>query len=139
MRTTQWTRRLAVTGAAAGIGLAVVGVGTASAQGDPTAGPAPITISAAQVQQLCETKLPPLKTKVTKLATWINAGPTVAGSTQWLHAQAQQAAANGHPARADILNGRAERRTGVLTILQDIQTKINDFDAAHCAYLGSGK
>lgn len=141
MRTTL-ARRLAVTGCAVGVGLAV-GVGTAGAQRDPsaypTSGPAPITISAAQVRQLCEVKLPPLKAEATKLINWINAGPTVAGSTQWLHAQAQQAQANGHPARADILNGRAERRTGVLTIVQDIQTKINNFDTAHCAYLGSGK
>jgi hypothetical protein len=137
MRTTQWVRRLAVTGCAAGIGLAVVGVSTASAQGDPT-GPAPITISAAEVQQLCEVKVPPIKAEVTKLVTWINAGPTVTGSTQWLHAQAQKAQAGGHPALADILNGRAERRTGVLVILQGIQTKIDNFDSAHCAYLGGG-
>ncbi|HEX4701320.1 MAG TPA: hypothetical protein VH352_04260 [Pseudonocardiaceae bacterium] len=138
MRTTQWTRRLAVTGCVAGIGLAVAGVGTAVAQGDPTTGPAPITISAAEVKQLCEVKVPPIKAEVTKLINWIDAGPTVAGSTQWLQAQAQQAQAGGHPVRADFLNGRLDRRAGVLAILQGIQAKINDFDSAHCAYLGSG-
>lgn len=137
---TQWVRRLAVTGCAAGIGLAVAGAGSASAQGDPTTtGPAPITISAAQVAQLCEQRVPKLKAEVTKLIGRIDGGPTEVGSTQWLHAQAQQAQANGHPARADVLNGRAERRTGVLTVLQDVQTKLDTFTSAHCGYLNGGK
>lgn len=141
MRTTRWAR-LAVTGCAVAVGMAVVGVGTAAAQGDPLtapSGPSPITISAAQVQQICEQTLPPIKAEATKLINWINAGPTTPGSTQWLHGQAQQAQSNGHPALADILDGRAERRSGVLIILQDIQTKINQFDQAHCAYLDGGK
>lgn len=141
MSTIQWVRRLAVTGCAVGLGFVVAGVGVAGAQGGPSdtpTGPAPITISAGEVAQLCQDRIPPLKAEVTKLINLINGGPTVVGSTAWLHAQAQQAQANGHPARADILNGRAERRSGVLIILQDVQTKINQFDAAHCAYLGNG-
>jgi hypothetical protein len=137
MSTIQWVRRLAVTGCAAGVGLAVAGAGSASAQGDPsTTQPAPITISSAQVQQLCDQRVPKLKAEVTKLINRIDGGPTVKGSTQWLQAQAQQAKSNGHPARADILDGRAERRTGVLTILQDVQTKLDNFTGAHC---GSGQ
>ena len=127
---------MAVTGCAAGIGLGLVGVGSASAQGDPSTQPAPITISSAQVQQLCDTRVPKLKAEVTKLISRIDGGPTVVGSTQWLQAQAQQAKSNGHPARADFLDGRAERRTGVLTILQDVRTKLDNFASAHC---GSGQ
>jgi HAMP domain-containing protein len=66
MSTTQWVRRLAVTGRAAGI-VATAGAGTASAQGDPTTGPAPITISSAQVEQLCEQRVPKLTAEVGKL------------------------------------------------------------------------
>lgn len=133
MQMRQWTRRLAATGCAAGIGLAVIGAGTANAQGgDPTTQPAPITIGSAEVEQLCE-RVPPLEAKVDALINRINAGPDVTGSTQWLHAEAQQARVNGHPARADMLDGRAERRTGVLTILRDVRTGLTDFSTAHCA------
>lgn len=139
MSTIGWARRLAVTGCAAGITLAVAGAGSAAAQGDPTTGPAPITISPTEVAQLCQQQVPTLKAEVTKLINWINAGPTVVGSTQWLHAQAQQAQSNNHPARADVLNGRADRRSGVLVVLQDVQTKLADFTSAHCGYLNGGK
>lgn len=140
MSTIDWARRVAITGCA-GLGLAVAGAGIAAAQGGPAdtpTGPAPITISSGEVAQLCQDRIPPLKAEVTKLINWINAGPTQPGSTAWLHAQAQQAQSGHHPALADILNGRAERRTGVLTILRNVQTKIDQFDAAHCAYLGNG-
>lgn len=133
MSTSQWARRAAVTGCAAGIGLAVVGVGTASAQGGPTStAPAPITISSAQVEQWCDHDVPTLTEKVDKLIDRINGGPTEVGSTQWLHAQAQHAQANGHAARADFLDARAERRTGVLTILNKVQARLNDFTTKHC-------
>jgi hypothetical protein len=140
MSTIGWARRLTVAGVA-GIGLVGVGAGVASAQGSststtPSTQPAPITISSAQVQKLCDTRVPKLKAEVTKLINRIDGGPDVQGSTQWLHAKAQQAQAKGHTGRADILNGRAERRTGVLTILQKTQTKLNDFSSAHC---GGGK
>lgn len=141
--TIQWVRRLAVTGCAAGLGLAVAGVGVAAAQGGPIGtptptGPAPITISAGEVAHLCQDRIPPLKAKVTKLINLIDAGPTTVGSTAWLHAEAQQARSAGRTARADILDGRAERRGGVLVILQNVQNKIDQFDSARCAYLGSG-
>ena len=133
MSTSQWVRRAAVTGCAAGIGLAAAGVGTANAQGGPTTtAPAPITISSAQVQQWCDHDVPTLTEKVDKLVDRINGGPTEVGSTQWLHAQAQRAKANGHPARADFLDSRAERRTGVLTILNKVRTRLQDFTAQHC-------
>lgn len=139
MTTTQWVRRLAVTGCAAGIGLAVAGAGSASAQGDPTTtGPAPITISSQQVAQLCEQRVPKLKAEVTKLVDRIDGGPTEVGSTQWLHAQAQQAQADGHTARADLLNGRASRRSGLLTVLRDVRTKLDHFTSEHCGYLNGG-
>jgi hypothetical protein len=132
MSTSQWARRAAVTGCAAGLGLAVT-AGTASAQGDPsTTAPAPITISSAQVQQWCEHQVPALTAEVTTLVDRIDGGPTDVGSTQWLRAQAQRAKANGHQARADILDGRAERRTGVLTVLQRIRTRLTDFTTNHC-------
>ncbi|HEX5401915.1 MAG TPA: hypothetical protein VFX16_06395 [Pseudonocardiaceae bacterium] len=137
MSTTQWVRRLAVTGCAAGIGLAVAGAGSASAQGDPpSTQPAPITISSAQVEQLCTQRVPKLRAEVTKLINRIDGGPTEQGSTRWLQAQATKAKANGHPARADFLDGRAERRTGVLTILRNVRTKLDNFTSAHC---GSGQ
>jgi hypothetical protein len=139
MRTTQWTRRLAVTGCAAGIGLAVVGAGTASAQGDPSATPAPITISSAQVQQLCEQRVPKLEAEVNKLITRIDGGPDVVGSTQWLQAQATKASGNGRSERAKVINNRLDRRTGVLSTLQGVKTKLTDFTTAHCGYLGDGK
>jgi hypothetical protein len=136
MSTSQWARRAAVTGCAAGLAVAI-GTGTAAAQGDPTTtAPAPITISSAQVQQWCDHQVPALTEKVTKLVDRINAGPTEIGSTQWLRAKAQQARAAGHPARADFLDGRAERRTGVLTILNRVKTRLADFTAEHC---GGGK
>lgn len=133
MTTTQWVRRLAVTGCAAGIGLAVAGAGSASAQGDPTTttGPAPITISSQQVAQLCEQRVPKLKAEVTKLVDRIDGGPTEVGSTQWLHAQAQQAQADGHTARADLLSG-------LLTVLRDVRTKLDHFTSEHCGYLNGG-
>ncbi|HEX3650639.1 MAG TPA: hypothetical protein VHV49_19615 [Pseudonocardiaceae bacterium] len=133
MSTSQWARRVAVTGCAAGVGLAIAGAGTASAQGDPTTtAPAPITISSAQVEQWCDHTVPSLTTKVNKLIDRIDGGPTSVGSTQWLRAQADRARANGHPARADVLDGRAERRTGVLTILNKVKTRLNDFTTRHC-------
>lgn len=139
MTTTQWVRRLAVTGCAAGIGLAVAGAGSAAAQGDPTTtGPAPITISSQQVAQLCQQRVPKLTTEVTTLIDRIEGGPTEVGSTQWLHAQAQRAQADGHPARADVLNGRASRRSGLLTVLRDVRTKLDHFTSEHCGYLDGG-
>ena len=140
MSTSQWVRRLAVTGCAAGVGLAVVGVSTASAQGDePTTGPAPITISSAQVKQLCEQRVPKLTDEVNKLVNRIDGGPTVAGSTQWLQAKAKQAQSNGHDARAKVINGRVDRRESVLTTLKNVQTKLGDFTTAHCGYLDGDK
>jgi hypothetical protein len=134
MSTVGWTRRVAVTGCAAGIGLAVIGTGSAAAQGSTpgTTRPAPITISSAQVQQLCDVRVPKLKAEVAKLVGRIDGGAGVPGSTAWLKQRAQQAQAAGRTARADILDGRAERRTGVLTILRRIQTKLDDFATAHC-------
>jgi hypothetical protein len=138
MSTTQWVRRLAVTGCAAGV-VAVAGAGAASAQGDPTTGPAPITISSAQVEQLCEQRVPKLTDEVGKLISRIDGGPTETGSTRWLQARARQAQANGHTARADVLNGRVDRRTGLLTVLQDVRTKLTNFTTAHCGYSDGGQ
>jgi hypothetical protein len=138
MSTTQWVRRLAVTGCATGV-VAVAGAGVASAQGDPSTGPAPITISSAQVEQLCEQRVPKLTDEVGKLISRINGGPTEAGSTQWLQARAKQAQANGHAARADVINGRVDRRDGLLTVLRKVRTKLTDFTTAHCGYLDGGK
>ncbi len=143
MSTIGWARRLTVAGVA-GIGLVGAGAGVAAAQGSsatssphtPSTQPAPITISSAQVQKLCDTRVPKLTAEVTKLINRIDGGPDVTGSTRWLHARAQQAKTNGRTARADILNGRAERRTGVLTILRRVRTKLDGFTSAHC---GGGK
>lgn len=138
MSTIGWARRLTVAGVAS-IGLAGASVGVADAQGStpstpstPSTLPAPITISPAQVQKLCDTRVPKLRAEVTKLIGRIDGGPDVTGSTQWLHAKAQQAQHNGRTARADILNGRAERRTGVLIILRKVRTRLTDFTSAHC-------
>lgn len=133
MSTSQWARRVAVTGCAAGVGLAIAGAGTASAQGDPTTTvPAPITISSAQVEQWCDHTVPKLTAEVNRLIGRIDGGATEIGSTRWLRAQADRARANGRPARADILDGRAERRTGILTILDRVRTRLDGFTAKHC-------
>jgi hypothetical protein len=139
MRTTTWTRRLVVTGCAAGIGLGVVGVGSAAAQGDPSPTPAPITISSAQVAQLCEQRVPKLQGEVGKLIDRIDGGADVVGSTRWLTAQEQKADANGRADRVKLLDSRIQRRTGVLSTLQGARTKLADFTSAHCGYLGDGK
>jgi hypothetical protein len=139
MRTTQWTRRLAVTGCAAGLGLVVVGAGTAAAQGDPTTAPAPITISSAQVEQLCQQRVPRIKAEVAKLVDRIDGGPDVVGSTRWLQARQQQAGGNGRTAIADALAKRINRRSGVLGALRSAQTKLTDFTSAHCGYLAGDK
>jgi hypothetical protein len=80
--------------------------------------------------------VPKLKAEVTKLVNRIDGGPDVKGSTQWLQAKAKQAQAKGRTGRADILNGRAEKRTGVLTILRKTQARLDKFSSAHC---GGGK
>ena len=106
----------------------LMAVGTAPAWAD-TSEPAPITIGPDQVKQICEQRVPKIEQRITALTKRIEGGPEVAGSIQWLQAQAQD-----HPDVANRLNDRAKRRQDDLTKLDDANKKVDAFKAAHCDY-----
>ncbi|MFC0429586.1 hypothetical protein [Kutzneria buriramensis] len=111
--------------------LTAMALTTAPAWADTTA-PAPITISSDQVKQICEQRVPRLEERITALTKRIQAGPGVAGSVQWLQAQAKRAQDTGHQDIATRLTDRADRRQGDLAKLDDASKRLDAFKAAHC-------
>jgi hypothetical protein len=111
--------------------MAAMALTTAPAWADTTA-PAPITISSDQVKQICEQRVPRLEERIAALTKRIQAGPDVAGSVQWLQAQAKRARDAGHQDVATKLTDRANRRQGDLTKLGDATKRLDAFKAAHC-------
>jgi hypothetical protein len=111
--------------------LTAMALTTAPAWADTTA-PAPITIPSDQVKRICEQRVPRLEERITALTKRIQAGPDVAGSVQWLQAQAKRAQDAGHQDVASKLTDRANRRQGDVTKLDDAGKKLDAFKAAHC-------
>ncbi len=126
------TARLAtgvITGALAFVVAAPASVASA------TPAPDPITISSDQVRVLCEERVPRLLDWAGRLTERIEGDAGTLGSVAWLQARAEQAAANGRTARAEMLNERAERRASRVDELADLTRRMHAFQDAHCAYL----
>ncbi|HEV7647586.1 MAG TPA: hypothetical protein VGP26_05435 [Actinophytocola sp.] len=132
------TSRIVVGGAVVGsvlFGSAAVAV----AQEDPSSQPAPsepgsvtITLSAEQVQALCDRRLPKIQTRTSKLVERIQGDENTSGSAAWLRARAKKESDAGRTETAQLLEERADRREGFVDPLNKINKWAADFSAAHC-------
>jgi hypothetical protein len=120
-----------ITIAAMTAGLLLAGAATASAQTD-TSEPVTITLSAEQVQNLCENRLPKIEKRGGRLLERINGGAEVRGSVAWLHARATTERDAGRDAIADQLEERADRRAGHVDEIDKVKQWAADFRTAHC-------
>lgn len=118
----------AITTAIAG-GLALTGTATAAAQTDE---PVTITLSAEQVQHLCEKRLPKVEKRVDRLLTRINGDAQTRGSAEWLRARAATEREAGRETSAQLLDERADRRLGRVDDLTKIKQWVTDFRTDHC-------
>jgi len=103
-----------------------------------SAAPNPSTASVASVDsedltRLCRDRLPILQARAAHLIDVIQGGPEVAGSVEWLHAQADEAEANGHPDRARLLDQRADRRATHVEDITRVVEALEDAAATYCA------
>jgi hypothetical protein len=132
MQLSNWTRRGAVV--CCGAAISVLGFSPiASAQTTSAPTPAaPITLSPAESQQVCDNWVPKLSNRVTKLTERINGGPAVAGSVANLKARSQAQRAKGHTAIADRLQQRADKISGRIGNLNSAKQRLDAFTAAHC-------
>lgn len=121
----------ALTTSALTIGLVLAGAATASAQTDPSE-PVTITLSAEQVQHLCEKRLPRIEKRVGRLLDRINGGPEVRGSAEWLRARATKEREAGRETSAQLLEEKADRRAGRVDDLTKVKQWATDFRTAHC-------
>ncbi|HEY3710895.1 MAG TPA: hypothetical protein VGL64_16055 [Amycolatopsis sp.] len=137
MRTTTWTRRLALAGGGIAAGLLAV-TPLASAQSSaPPAAVAPITLSPEESQQVCGDWVPKLQKRSQNLTERINGGAEVAGSVANLKARSADQKAKGHTAAADRLQKRADQRQARISQLADAKQKLDAFASAHCKPAGT--
>jgi hypothetical protein len=120
-----------ITIAAMTAGLLLAGAATASAQ-TGTSEPVTITLSAEQVQNLCENRLPRIEKRAGRLLERINGGAEVRGSVAWLRARATTERDAGRDATADQLEERADRRAGHVDEIDKVKQWAADFRTAHC-------
>ncbi|GLZ38343.1 hypothetical protein [Actinokineospora sp. NBRC 105648] len=111
----------------AGTGLAGAGVAAAA----PST-PVTITLSPEQVGQICEKRIPKIEQRVTKLVERINGGPEVKGSSAWLKARADKERAAGRVNSANLLQEKAERRSGRIDQLNKAKQRAADFKSKYC-------
>jgi hypothetical protein len=112
-------------------GLLLGGAATASAQTDPSE-PVTITLSAEQVKNLCEKRLPKIEKRAGRLLDRINGGPEVRGSVEWLRARAAKERDAGRETTAELLEERADRRAGRVDDLTKVKQWVTDFRTDHC-------
>lgn len=133
------TSRIVIGGAVVGSVL-FGGAAVAVAQEDPSTQPAPssepgsvtITLSAEQVQFLCDRRLPKIETRTSKLVERIQGDENTRGSAAWLRARAQKEKDAGREESAQLLEERADRREGFVDPLNKINKWATDFRTQHC-------
>jgi hypothetical protein len=103
----------------------------AAATTEPSA-PVTITLSAEQVANLCEKRLPKIEQRTTRLLDRVNGGPEVRGSAEWLRARAAKERDAGREASAQLLEERADRRAGRVDQLNQVKQWATDFRTKHC-------
>ncbi|HET9138703.1 hypothetical protein [Actinophytocola sp.] len=126
--------RIAVTGCVMAA-LTLAGATAAAAEQPPPSsepGSVTVTLSAEQVKFLCDTRLPRMENRATKLVERINGGAEVKGSVAWLKARAQKERDAGRETTAQVLEERAERRAGRVDQLNKIKTWAADFRGKYC-------
>lgn len=114
------------------IGLVTGGAATAGATTDDPSAPVTITLSAEQVQNLCEKRLPKIEQRTTKLLDRINGDASVRGSVEWLRARATKERDAGRETSAQLLDERADRRAGRVDQLNKVKQWVTDFQNEHC-------
>jgi hypothetical protein len=121
-----------LTTAALTIGLVLAGATTAMAQPTTPSEPVTITLSAEQVRNLCEKRLPKIEKRADRLLERINGGPEVRGSSEWLRARATKERDAGRETTAQLLEERADRRAGRVDDLTKVKQWATDFRTDHC-------
>jgi hypothetical protein len=137
MRTTTWTRRLALAGGGIAAGLLAVTPLASAQSSTPPAAVAPITLSPEESQQVCGDWVPKLQKRSQNLTERINGGAEVAGSVANLKARSADQKAKGHTAAADRLQKRADQRQARISQLADAKQKLDAFASAHCKPAGT--
>lgn len=111
--------------------LVLSGAATATAQTEPSA-PVTITLSAEQVQNLCEKRLPRIEKRAGRLLERITGDAGVRGSAEWLRARATKEREAGRETSAQLLEERAERRAGRVDDLTKVTQWAAEFRTDHC-------
>lgn len=130
------TTKTVLAGGVAALCLALLAPATALAQpSTPTPAPsggATVTLSPEQLQYLCTKRLPKAETRTTKLIERINGGPEVRGSAKALQARAEKERAAGRETSAQLLDEKAQRRTGKVEQLTKIKQWVTEFRTQQC-------
>ncbi|MDQ3786146.1 MAG: hypothetical protein M3422_02750 [Actinomycetota bacterium] len=113
----------------AAITAGLVLTGTATAAADE---PVTITLSAEQVQFLCEKRLPKIEKRVDRLLARINGDAETRGSAEWLRARAATEREAGRETSAQLLEEKADRRLDRVDDLTKIKQWAADFRTDHC-------
>ena len=103
----------------------------ATASADPSE-PVTITLGPDQVQNLCEKRLPRIEKRTTRLLDRIQGDATTRGSVEWLRARATKERDAGRETTAQVLEERADRRSGRVDQLNQINQWTTDFQTQHC-------
>lgn len=133
------TSRIVVGGAVLG-SMLFGGATVAMAQEDPSTEPAPssepgsvtITLSAEQVQFLCDRRLPRIEKRTARLVERIQGDEETRGSAANLRARAAEEREAGREESATLLEERADRREGFVDDLNKINKWVTDFSGQHC-------
>lgn len=121
--------------AAAGLALAAAvpaaAVPAAAAAPQPSA-PVTVTLSAEQVQRICQKRIPRIERRASRALERIAGGPEVRGSVEWLKAKAARERAAGRETSARLLEERADRRADRVPQVENVKAKAAEFKAEHC-------
>jgi hypothetical protein len=121
-------------------GLLLAGAATATAttaQTEPSqpsepSSPVTITLSAEQVRNLCEKRVPRIEKRAGRLLERINGDAGVRGSAEWLRARAAKEREAGRETSAQLLEERADRRAGRVDDLTEVKQWAAGFRTEHC-------
>lgn len=114
--------------AAAAAGLALAAVPSVAVAQEPVT----ITLSAEQVERICQKRIPRIEQRADRALERIAGGPEVRGSVEWLKARAAKEREAGRETSARLLEEKADRRAGRTPQVEDVKAKVAEFKARHC-------
>jgi hypothetical protein len=103
---------------------------------DPSPSPEPdpitITLTPEQSKRVCEQRIPRLLDRIDRATDRINGDADTPGSTAFANKRADALRAEGKEDAAELIEERAQRRSGRVELLAELREKVVAFDAEHC-------